>query len=121
MGMREKRSVCAAVSISCLLTRVCGQAANRRVGKEQVVLSGCSSGSASVNIPLLSVRPSLLSLSLSKPAEQNATFSPPHTFPSDTCLSLSVLKATDISFPSFFFFLNHDKTIFAPSTEWADL
>lgn len=57
-----KRNVCGAVSISCLLIRVCGQAANRRVGKEQVVLSVCSSGSASVNIPLLCLSIPALSL-----------------------------------------------------------
>lgn len=89
---------------------MCGQAANRRVGKEQVVLSVCSPGSASVNIPLLSVCPSLLSL---QTGWENATFSPPHTFPSDTCPSWSVLKATDISF------FYHHKAIFAPSTDWA--
>lgn len=98
------------VSISCLLTRVCGQAANRRAGKEQVVLSVCSSGSASVNIPLLSVSPSLPPSLPPYQLSRMQCFPPLHTLQSDTCLSLFVLKATDISF------FHRHKAIFARST-----
>lgn len=108
------------VYISCLLTWLCGQAANRTQGKEQVVLVLClplwlrfskrlppllSSSLLSLSFQSISLLSHSLALSLARTEQkQSATFPPPHTYFHNTCLSLFVLKATDILFISSPFF-----------------
>lgn len=95
------------VYISRPLTRLRGQAANRTRGES-------TSCSLSLSAPLALAQwtppsfpsshypPLLSSPLLPRPlqtrAEQSATFPPPHTYFHNTCLSLFVLKATDIVF-----------------------